>query len=168
MEQSELYCLIDWSSSPSVHRVMGWLETLCRHTILFPTNRQSPALSPSVWPNSYPWEHTDPDRLREWAQSRLWLGIIEMPKAFTVSVQLCLYVQLYLIQQQFHYVLFYNLNTNLSIHHAFEDSGEPFVSRLSGSSTSLSTPPPPSPTYKLLLTTGWGVISPPEILSLFL
>lgn len=41
MEESELCCLIDQGSSPSLHRVMSWLETQCLHAVLFPANRQS-------------------------------------------------------------------------------------------------------------------------------
>lgn len=43
-EESELCRLIDWDNSPSLRGVTSWLETLCLHTVLLFTNRQSPAL----------------------------------------------------------------------------------------------------------------------------
>lgn len=107
MEESELCCLNDLCSSPSLHRVMGWLEAQCLYTILFPAHTQSPTLPPSVqshcelytWsvsfcPDSYLCGHMDGDRQRRGVQCCLWLAITEMPRAFTVSVQLWLYIRI--------------------------------------------------------------------------
>lgn len=69
----------------------------------------------------------------------------------------------YLMPQLFPDALFFTLNTNLSIHLFF-------LSPLSSPGWVATCPlsPPPHWTCKQLLTTGCRVISPPEILALFL
>lgn len=107
MEESELCCLNDLGGSPRPHRVTCWLKTPRLYTVLFPARTQSPTLPPSD-PSHCGFhmeciftprllslcEHMDGDRRRRRAHCCLLLAITEMPKAFTVSVQLWPYIRI--------------------------------------------------------------------------
>lgn len=165
----------NWLGQLSILGVTSWLETLCLHTVLLLTNRQSPALpvlnhnqrdAHGVYLRGYAhipvrsWTETDREgstALSVFSYYRDAQSFYSIGPIMAIHPLLLKSICFYLMPKQFPDALFFTPNT----HHSIPLS----LSRLNGSLPFSSTS---HWTCKLLPTTGCGVIRPQEILLFFL